>query len=106
MVIYSTIVVSFYSTILTWIIYYFINSCTKVLPWSTCGNDWNTASCWSHRFANSTTDYQPTLNANSSAIDGGKYDGDLSLNTSYSIDTVSTQNTSFNWQSPAGEFWQ
>ncbi|KAF4072554.1 hypothetical protein AMELA_G00264340 [Ameiurus melas] len=45
----STVIVFFCNTyyimVLAWAFYYLINSFTSILPWSTCTNDWNTASC-------------------------------------------------------------
>uniref|UniRef100_H2Z312 Transporter n=1 Tax=Ciona savignyi TaxID=51511 RepID=H2Z312_CIOSA len=35
----------FYVIILTWVIKYMVASCRSVLPWTTCGNKWNTENC-------------------------------------------------------------
>ncbi|XP_046573607.1 sodium- and chloride-dependent creatine transporter 1-like [Haliotis rubra] len=39
--VYST----FYTLYLAWPIYYLVKSCSSVLPWTTCGNVWNTDLC-------------------------------------------------------------
>ncbi|XP_046368124.2 sodium- and chloride-dependent GABA transporter 1-like isoform X2 [Haliotis rufescens] len=35
----------YYQILLAWPIYYMVNSCSSVLPWTTCGNWWNTELC-------------------------------------------------------------
>ncbi|XP_046575765.1 sodium- and chloride-dependent creatine transporter 1-like [Haliotis rubra] len=35
----------YYNILLAWPIYYLVRSCTTVLPWTTCGNWWNTDLC-------------------------------------------------------------
>lgn len=34
-----------YNIILTWSLYYLFSSFSAVLPWSSCGNEWNTVNC-------------------------------------------------------------
>lgn len=43
---YGTILATFmfsiyYAVIICWMLYYFIHSFFKILPWNTCDNDWN-----------------------------------------------------------------
>ncbi|XP_046552180.1 sodium- and chloride-dependent betaine transporter-like [Haliotis rubra] len=57
----------YYQTIIAWSIYYMVMSCASVLPWSTCGNEWNTESCLEETLGNiavNRTDGQPS-NTNS-----------------------------------------
>ncbi|KAF2357245.1 Sodium:neurotransmitter symporter [Trinorchestia longiramus] len=35
----------YYNIILAWALYYIYSSFTRVLPWTSCGNEWNTADC-------------------------------------------------------------
>ncbi|XP_046406470.1 sodium- and chloride-dependent creatine transporter 1-like [Ischnura elegans] len=50
---YGTTVICFflniyYIVILAWAMHYFFNSFTSDLPWATCGNWWNTPTCFQH----------------------------------------------------------
>lgn len=45
MVIVSGLVCVYYNVIVAWTIYYLFMSFRAVLPWSTCGNWWNTENC-------------------------------------------------------------
>jgi len=45
MVMVSAIVCVYYNVIIGWTLYYLFMSFRTVLPWSTCGNEWNTPYC-------------------------------------------------------------
>ena len=45
MVLISGIVCIYYNVIITWTLYYMYLTFRSVLPWSTCGNWWNTVNC-------------------------------------------------------------
>lgn len=42
----SFLFTTYYNVILAWSVYYMIASCFNPLPWSSCGNIWNTDNCW------------------------------------------------------------
>ncbi|XP_071108719.1 sodium- and chloride-dependent glycine transporter 1-like [Haliotis cracherodii] len=44
-VILTFIFTTYYNLYLAWPIYYMVKSCSSVLPWTTCGNSWNTDLC-------------------------------------------------------------
>ncbi|XP_067652183.1 sodium- and chloride-dependent glycine transporter 1-like [Haliotis asinina] len=44
-IIQVAICIPYYNILLAWPIYYLVRSCTTVLPWTTCGNWWNTDVC-------------------------------------------------------------
>lgn len=43
----SFILNCYYIVVLAWALLYFYHSFSAVLPWSTCGNWWNSERCWS-----------------------------------------------------------
>ncbi|XP_013385449.1 sodium- and chloride-dependent glycine transporter 1 [Lingula anatina] len=45
MVIISGIVCIYYNIIITWTLYYLVMSLRSVLPWASCGNEWNDDRC-------------------------------------------------------------
>lgn len=45
MVVVSCLACLYYNTVLSWIIYYLINSFQADLPWASCGHWWNTINC-------------------------------------------------------------
>ncbi|KAH9505760.1 Sodium-dependent proline transporter [Bulinus truncatus] len=83
MVIVSGMACIYYNAVLSWVIYYLINSFYAELPWAHCGNWWNTKYCINRRDRRNVTD-NSTL---------GLYaDPSLGNNTK--------------WRTAAEEFWQ
>ncbi|XP_048244690.1 sodium- and chloride-dependent GABA transporter 3-like [Haliotis rufescens] len=89
-----TIGTIYYQTIIAWSIYYLVMSCASVLPWSTCGSEWNTELCLEETLGNITFN-------------------DIALNRSYSqpFKTNSILNATGGTQftfvhTDAEEFWQ
>ncbi|KAL5012506.1 hypothetical protein ScPMuIL_011057 [Solemya velum] len=70
MVIVSAIVCIYYNVIVAWTIYYLFVSFQAVLPWSECGNSWNTEYCvdGSHLANTTMTNYTGYEMNNSSVI--------------------------------------
>ncbi|XP_048254887.1 sodium- and chloride-dependent glycine transporter 1-like [Haliotis rufescens] len=64
MVILGCLMVPYYNFLMAWPIYYLVQSCSAVLPWTTCGNDWNTVYCVTDFVTNvnSTTSNMTSLN--------------------------------------------
>lgn len=46
MTVLTAIIAVFYNVIIAWTLYYLVMSFSKVLPWSTCDNEWNTDMCY------------------------------------------------------------
>jgi len=45
MITVSFVVCIYYNVIIAYSLHYIFHSLTSTLPWSTCGNDWNTKVC-------------------------------------------------------------
>ncbi|XP_067649167.1 sodium-dependent proline transporter-like [Haliotis asinina] len=86
-VVLTSIFTSFFNMYLAWPIYYMVKSCSSILPWTTCGNTWNTDLCVETvTSAHNTNMTTPSINAS---------------------DTITElwENVTFA-HSPAEEFWQ
>ena len=57
----------YYNVILAWAFYYLFHSFSKELPWTTCGNDWNTPGCTTE-FGHNLTVLATTVSNLTSAI--------------------------------------
>nr|QQY02452.1 sodium- and chloride-dependent taurine transporter [Cryptocotyle lingua] len=58
----------YYNVILAWAIHYLFSSFTAVLPWSTCGNAWNTDYCRDLNSTNQTKSQNGTVLATNETI--------------------------------------
>ena len=104
MLVVSGMACLYFNVMLTWTIYYLIQSFTTSLPWSDCGHSWNTPLC----LKKGDITYQTNL-TNISTVEVNKslhvtgYEG-------YQGELVDYVNASFNkdirWTSPEEEFWQ
>lgn len=100
---YATTIIVFllnceYNIILTWALYYVFASFNSVLPWSHCGNSWNTDNCTTNFDRSATnatdgTDANKTMAANLSA---GGIGGIANV----------TANMSRSIMDPVTEFWE
>lgn len=57
-----------YNTIISWAVYYLIQSMQSELPWIKCGNSWNTENC------TSVTDIQKALRNESLSLENNETD--------------------------------
>ncbi|XP_046568379.1 sodium-dependent proline transporter-like [Haliotis rubra] len=78
----------YYNLYLAWPIYYMVKSCSSVLPWTTCGNSWNTDLC--------IDNVNTTYSRNKTALAG---------NTSYTITKSGKWENVTLAHTPAEEFW-
>ncbi|KAL3185179.1 hypothetical protein MRX96_031055 [Rhipicephalus microplus] len=59
----------YYNVIIGWALYFMFSSFRADLPWSKCGNPWNTASCYSGTLADNETDAPAIDNRTSPALE-------------------------------------
>ncbi|KAF5394116.1 hypothetical protein PHET_12214, partial [Paragonimus heterotremus] len=65
----------YYNVILAWALYYLFSSLTAILPWTLCGQWWNTDGCRDSYLANTTTVSNASdlrLNGSSSSSSGAQ----------------------------------
>lgn len=51
----------YYNTIISWAVFFFVESFTSTLPWTSCNNPWNSPDC-------RTIDQRQALKANSTTV--------------------------------------
>ncbi|XP_071099678.1 sodium- and chloride-dependent creatine transporter 1-like [Haliotis cracherodii] len=88
-VVLTVIMTPYYSLYLAWPIYYMVKACSSVLPWTTCGNSWNTDLCVEGVNTTSSSNNTP-----------------LAVNTSDTIPAAELWENGTLAHSPAEEFWQ
>ncbi|XP_041376806.1 sodium- and chloride-dependent betaine transporter-like [Gigantopelta aegis] len=116
MMIVSAINVTYFNLITGWVLYYLVSSFASALPWTTCGNAWNTPTCFVPDYsglANNTksSSSSESLASNTSFVNYTVFDdvtppsgpyipGNVSANTS--LENGSGNRT----MSAVEEFWQ
>ena len=106
MVIVSGLVAVYFNVIICWVLYYFAMSFNKILPWSDCNNEWNTANCLVRISAN-----RAAAKYNGSELIAAASDNLTSLVTSvYSGEDISNATEIIknhtHTMTPAEEFWE
>ncbi|KAJ8311866.1 hypothetical protein KUTeg_010580 [Tegillarca granosa] len=96
MLVISVICAFYYNNITSWILYYLVNSFFNPLPWSTCGNSWNSKDCVNERY---NAFSHMTGNANLSSLQS-----DLTILTRNSSDNTTRINNHF--VTSEEEFWE
>uniref|UniRef100_A0A8C4XCW5 Transporter n=1 Tax=Erpetoichthys calabaricus TaxID=27687 RepID=A0A8C4XCW5_ERPCA len=86
-IIYTAII---YIIILAWALFYLFHSFSKVLPWASCSNTWNTATCEEFHKSSLSTNWTKLENATSPAVEFWE----RVLNISGGIDELG----SLNWE--------
>ncbi|XP_046585407.1 sodium- and chloride-dependent glycine transporter 2-like [Haliotis rubra] len=94
----SCIIVLYNSVVFSWGVYYIYSSFSNVLPWTTCGNPWNTPQCVvvGDTGVNSSVYMKPT-NANDTTI---------TASIGYATFNRSAQTSSVFGHTSTEEFWQ
>lgn len=122
MIIVSGIVCIYYNVIMAWSFYYMFSSFTTgELPWSSCGNWWNTPGCVRRAGVGTNTSGLDALmnatdmNSTYSAWDmmnetaynlGGNVTSSIVRGDDYVLVTEGNVTTKWNITTPAEEFWQ
>ncbi len=92
-----TMTIVYYQNIIAWSIYYMGMSCSKILPWTTCDNQWNTPQC---QDAGSS-------HANRSMLNYGLDNTTESFNNTVDLKTKLNSSMDFTFaHSDVEEFWQ
>ncbi|XP_060077729.1 sodium- and chloride-dependent creatine transporter 1-like [Ylistrum balloti] len=93
----------YYVMLTTWVVYYLYQSFVYPLPWSTCGNEWNTPDCFSFLDKRSSN---TSLNNNSSLISGALLNATSYYNTTNITRDNQTGFIFLEGHSSEEEFWQ
>ena len=71
------VVAFYYNIIIGWSVFFLVSSLTETLPWTSCGNEWNSDHCWQVEWSQNDTSNNVTYNANtsvSSTVEFFEYD--------------------------------
>lgn len=112
MVIVSGIVCIYYNVIVAWTIYYLFVSFQAVLPWSGCGNAWNTEYCVDgSKLGNTTMTNHTNYETNGSSVIVSLIDHATTVlpknlsETMYNL-TDTASNVSIHKVTSSEEYWQ
>uniref|UniRef100_A0A914LTW0 Transporter n=1 Tax=Meloidogyne incognita TaxID=6306 RepID=A0A914LTW0_MELIC len=72
----STLIAIYYNLITAWALYYMINSLKFSLPWTTCGNEWNSENCsvWKKGSINACRHLNGSFLSNGTCVDFNNID--------------------------------
>ncbi|XP_046569999.1 sodium- and chloride-dependent glycine transporter 2-like [Haliotis rubra] len=99
MTLLSALTLMYYPIVLSWSVYFLVQSCSQVLPWTSCGNWWNTPSC----VVTSAQKYHRLL-TNDSTVTGDIVLHNITDDGQMRHTTVGTNTTLSH--TAAEEFWQ
>ncbi|XP_045214812.2 sodium- and chloride-dependent glycine transporter 1-like [Mercenaria mercenaria] len=102
MVMISFDILWYYVTIMGWIQYYFVQSFNSQLPWTTCGNWWNTENCKEREFF-TTSGVNNSITVNTTSLPYNISSNTTSASLPYNVSSNMTLSSMFT--SPANEFW-
>ena len=101
-VLVSGVFAVYYNVIVAWVLYYLGHSFTAVLPWSDCGNSWNTLNC-----AERGSSLRNSTIANTTKITNETTNGDEYVFGSNGIlNLTGNAITTTKLRTPSEEFWQ
>ncbi|CAL1528298.1 unnamed protein product [Lymnaea stagnalis] len=109
MVIVSWIISLYYNVIIAQIMFYLISSFTSSLPWTSCGNHWNTNSCLSleyNKMNENGTIYTVSTPENGNATISMMSSDAMDTTTPYNVTDIVTSVSHKVLKTPAEEFYR
>ncbi|XP_050406474.1 sodium- and chloride-dependent GABA transporter 1 isoform X1 [Patella vulgata] len=96
----ATLCCLYFNTILSWILYYLVHSFMSPLPWTTCGNTWNSDTCFvRHKIQDNST-----MNRSYIIFNETHFNNETSTNFSY-VNASVLDNSSSTLNTAPEEFW-
>ena len=111
MLIVSGVLAVYVNIVMTWVIYYLgMSFTTGPLPWSSCGNEWNTEWCRTRQgmenYTASTVNMTVGDNETMARSLGRLITNTTSATTPTLVVTDDGVNVTMRWMTPAEEFWR
>ena len=108
MVVVSGVYTVYGNIVMTWVIYYLgMSFTTGPLPWSSCGNEWNTERC---RIRQGVKNYTADMTVGDNETMARSLDRLITNTTSAATPTLAVTdddvNVTMRWMTPAEEFWR